>query len=182
MSEHEKKLNEALMTQFNDVSVGTDGQKKKESVETLKILYELRMAQDKANQDSELKESEMVLKEKESELKEAEQKARIEREERELTLKETQAEKETELKEKELEIKKLELAIKKSESLMKKIEVGAGIGTGVVGTYLYQRNVNKIYDFETKTLKVVGAQRALRYAQNLEKLAIQGVRIAVFKR
>lgn len=146
MSEHEKKLNEALMTQFNDVSVGTDGQKKKESVETLKILYELRMAQDKANQDSELKESEMVLKEK------------------------------------ELEIKKLELAIKKSESLMKKIEVGAGIGTGVVGTYLYQRNVNKIYDFETKTLKVVGAQRALRYAQNLEKLAIQGVRIAVFKR
>lgn len=182
MSEHEKKLNEALMTQFKDLSVGTDGQKKKESAETLDILYKLELAQEKQNAEIEFKESEMSLKEREMALKEAEQKAKEEKEKQEMQLKIDQAKEEAENKKQELAIKERELAIKKSESLMKKIEVGAGIGTGVVGTYLYQRNVNKIYDFETKTLKVVGAQRALRYVQNLEKLAIQGVRIAVFKR
>jgi hypothetical protein len=169
MSEHEKKLDEALMTQFSDVSDGSDGQEKKQSVETLKTLYELKMAQEKANADLEFRESEMVLKEREMDLKEAEQEAKTK-----------QAENEAEIKTRELEIKERELAIKKSEALMKKIEVGCGIGLTALGTALYQRNVDKIYDFETKTIKVVSAQRALRYAQNFEKLAISGARI-IFK-
>lgn len=175
MSEHEKLLDEALKTQFLDVDSGTDGLKKKESVETLKILYELKMAQEKDNREAEFKESEMQLKEREMTLKEKESEA-----ERELN--ESKARDELEIKKQELEIKKAELAIRKSESLMKKIEVGAGIGTGVIGMILYQKNVNKIYDFETKTIKTISAQRALRYVQNLEKLAIQGVRISIFKR
>lgn len=175
MSEHEKLLDEALKAQFTDVDIGSDGQKKKESVETLKILYELKMAQEKDNREAEFKESEMQLKEREMTLKEKDSEA-----ERELN--ESKAREELEIKKQELEIKKAELAIRKSESLMKKIEVGAGIGTGVGGMILYQKNVNKIYDFETKTIKTISAQRALRYVQNLEKLAIQGVRISIFKR
>lgn len=189
MSEHEKLLDEALITQFREVDTGeVNGQKKKESVETLQIMYNLKMAQVKANQDAEFRESEMALKEREMALKEAEQKAKelqakneLVVKEREVEVKELQAEVEHECKAKELAIKERELAIRKSESLMKKIEIFGSIGLAGLGTALYQRNVNKIYDFETKTIKTVTAQRALRYAQNFEKLAVTGARM-VFSR
>lgn len=203
MSEHEKQLDEALITQFKDVSAGSDGQKKKESVETLKILYDLRMAQDKANQDSEFRESEMALKERDMVLKETEQKARESKEEedrklrsRELDLKEeelrikeleaqtksNQADNELSIKEHELELKEMELAVRKAEVLNRRIELGLGATFTFGGMALYQGNVNKIYDFETKTLKTVVAQRALRFAQNFEKLAVTGARVTFSKR
>lgn len=170
MGDKKEDLKKALETQFKDVSEGSDGQKKKESVETLEKLYKLAMDQDKADLDAEFRESEMELKEREMTLKENEQK-----------LKDKQAEAEIENKKKELEIKERELAIKKSESLMKKIEIGCGVGatvSGFIGMGLYQKNFNKIYKIETSdTYFVPLAQRALGYSKNLERLAVQGVRM-----
>ena len=174
MGDKKDDLKKALETQFEDVSSGGDGQKKKESVETLEKLYKLAMEQDKADLDAEFRESEMSLKEREMNLKEAEQK-----------LKEKQQEAEAEVKKNELLIKERELAIKKNDALMKRIEVGCGIGatiSGFIGMGLYQKNFNKIYRIETSdTYFVPIAQRALGYSKNLEKLAVQGVRM-VFHR
>ena len=202
MGDKKELLKEALETQFKDVSEGTDGQKKKESVETLQIMYNLALAQDKADQDSEFRESEMQLKEREMALKEAEQKAREEKDKEELKLKEAevankaaeveikrievqtksdQATSEATHKCRELDIKEREIAIRKSELLMKKIEMAAGISIPVLGTYLYQKNFNRIYKFETETIQTVSAQRALQHCRLMEKLAINGVK-SIFRR
>ncbi len=156
-------LETALKTQFEDVDTGTDGQNKKQSVETLKILYELSMAQDKADEDSEFRESEMELKE------------------REMALKEREAEVAIELKKKELEIKDREFAIRKSENLMHGIEVGIAGGSLIsvfAGQKMYKDHFNKIYEIETtKPWFVPSATRALSYMKNMERFAIQGAKI-----
>ncbi len=173
MAKKKELLDAALEAQFRDVDTGTDGQKKKESVESLKILYELSMAQDKADTETEFKESEMQLKEREMALKEAEQKA-----------KEKQLEDDAELKKTELAIKERELAIKKSDSLSRKIELGLGFGgllSGLYGQHLYKKNFNTIYKLETETLYVPVAQRAAGYLKNIERLAIQGIGIVIKK-
>ena len=188
MGDKKKLLSEALETQFNDVSSGTDGQKKKESVETLDVLYKLALAQDKADQDAEFRESEMALKEREMALKEAEQKARTEKErqevlikQNELELKEFQTDVEANHKARELEIKERELAIRKSELLMKKIEVAASIGIPVTGAVLYQKNFDKVYKFETETIQTVMAPKAAQYMRLMEKTLTNGVK-SIFRR
>ena len=188
MGDKKEELKKALETQFKDVSDGTDGQKKKESVETLKVLYDLALTQDKADLDAEYRESEMVLKEKEMALKEAEQKARLERErqellikQNELELKEFQTDIEVETKNREFEIKERELAIRKSELLMKKIEVAAGIGVPVGGAILYQKNFDRVYKFETETIQTVVAPKAAQYMRLMEKTLVNGVK-SVFRR
>ena len=188
MGDKKEELKKALETQFEDVSEGTDGQKKKESVETLQVLYNLALAQDKADLDAEFRESEMALKEREMSLKEAEQKARTEKErqevlikQNELELKEFQTDVEADHKARELEIKEREIAIRKSELLMKKIEIAAGIGTAGLGTYFYQKNFNRVYKFETETIQTVVAPKASQYMRLMEKTLVNGVK-SVFRR
>lgn len=174
MEEMSKKelLDQALKTQFEDVSMGGDGQKKKESVETLQILYNMSMAQDKADLDAEYRESEMVLKEQQAKDEEANKAFEREIKEREMALKESTAANEARIKE-------LEMAIKKSENLMKKIEVGcgvAGVGLTAGGMYLSQKNFEHVYTVDTTTTFVPGSIRALNMT-NILKNAQQGIKI-----
>lgn len=150
---HREELDEALMAQFRDVSDGGDGQKKKESVETLKILYDLKMAQEKADQEADFKESEMALKEETAKAEAELEKAKFEAEQNQ---------------------KEIDNRIRKSEALMKKLETGAKIGTGIIGMALYQKNFKALVANEN-TIHVI-AQRPFMYLKGLERLAINGVR------
>lgn len=144
-----EELEKALKAQFDDVSSGGDGQRKKESVETLQILYNLKMAQDKADQEAEFKESEMVLKEEE---------AALEREKFE----EDQKQKEREDK------------IKRVEAKLRGLETGAKISTGIIGMALYQKNFKALVANETSVHVI--AQRPFMFLKGIERLAINGVR------
>ena len=195
MGDKREELKKALETQFKDVSEGTDGQIKKTSVETLQIMYNLALAQDKADQDSEFRESEMNLKEREMALREAEQKAKEDREkeeilmkknelvikERDIELREFQADEEAERKKQELYLKELELAVRKSELMMKKIEVAAAIALPIGGHIAYQRNFDKVYKFETETIQTVVAPKAAQYMKLMERTLTNGVR-SIFRR
>ena len=165
---HKQELDNALLTQFKEVDTGeVNGQKKKEAVETLDVLYKLKMAQEKADQESELKESEMVLKEEM-------QKFQIEKEKTELEIKKLQAELDEKKLNAEIEEKKQEAKRKKAETIMHGVESTFKWGFSGIGLAVYQKNFKSLVANEN-TIHVI-AQRPFMFLKDLGRLALLGVK------
>ena len=138
---------EEFQSKILDQDVSIDD--KKTAAEAYKILSQQKLEIQKAETDSEFRESEMVLKEDAAKLEAKKFDEELKRNEREAKL-------------------------KKLESGVKTLETVAKIGTGVGGMILYELNFKKLLFNETQTLNVI-PQRPFMYLKGLEKLAINGV-------
>ena len=164
---HKEELKKAVMTQFTEVDTGEiSGQKKKEAVETLDILYKLQMAQEKADQESELKESEMVLKEDQAKW----EKQKMETEQK---IKELQAELEVKKFEAEQENKKQEAKRERAKMLYDGTKDVVKLGKWCIVAKIWKSSFDSLVVNE-KSINVI-PQRPFMFLKVIERYALSGL-------
>ena len=161
MGTREENLAEALDKQFKALTKeGLSPADRKTEAEAYKILYDLSMAQDKAKEDTEFRESEMVLKETNSKL-----------EQDKFELEQSRFEEDQKKNEREAKLRKFDTALKG-------VSVVGGTATSIGGLCLYRKGFKELLFNDTSTINVI-AQRPFMYLKNLTSLAATGARLVI---
>ncbi|MBP5595960.1 MAG: hypothetical protein J6Y02_11310 [Pseudobutyrivibrio sp.] len=142
-------LDDALNMQYRilmDESLGVD--ERKTATEAYKILYQQRMEQEKADQDVEFRESEMVLKEESAKIEKARFIEELAKNDREAKL-------------------------RKSEHALKRLSTWAGAGTSLASIAIWQWDFKQLV-LNEDSIHII-AQRPFMFLKTMEKFALNGV-------